>query len=143
MAEYGINALLSSKIFLSCITAYIFAGLIKIFTDFMKTKRLSILSLIRSGGMPSQHVAIGTALVLSVYLDQGFSPLFIATMVMVIYIVHESIVAKYEIGKHSTFLNILNKGFKQFRETIGHRGVEAFAGFIVGAVSTIMIGLAL
>ena len=78
------------EIILSAIIAYVIAHLIKITTALVKTKKFDIKHMIKAGGMPSAHSAAVSALTISVYLDQRFTPLLAVTLLFSLIVIRDT-----------------------------------------------------
>lgn len=141
MVDYNIINLFTNKIILSVFFAYLVSAIGKCITSAKKGKGIDFSSFYRSGGMPSMHTAMGTALWVSIFFTEGYAPITIATFVMLLYVIHESLIAKREIGRHSVFLSTLRKGYKgrKFNIGIGHKGLEVAVGLIIGIAVPIVI----
>ena len=108
--------------------------------------------LFSTGGMPSSHSAVVSALTLSLALTEGVaSPLFAISFVLAGIVIHDSIGIRREAGKHATVLNDMKKEFydiinelnkgkaknklivdKRLKELLGHEPIEVISGMLLG-----------
>lgn len=110
-----------------------------------------------TGGMPSSHSALVTALTLAFLLTEGVtSPYFAISAVFASVIIHDAIGIRREAGKHATVLNQMKDEFelivkeiskgeekdsqvveKKLKELLGHEPIEAASGVLLGIILTL------
>ncbi len=137
-----LSALLSSKILLSVVFSYAFAGFIKIFFNYLGENKLDPKMFFSTGGMPSSHTATVTAMAVSVYLLEGVSNLFVVCFIMAIVVISDAIGVRRAAGKQAKVLNTLinelayARGFRMKRlyELLGHTPKQAVGGIILGII---------
>jgi len=105
------------KILISPLVALFVTASIKILLRLIKNKKISK-NLHKSGGMPSVHAAMVSALTLSLYLYQGFDTLFIVTLVFSMIIIRSTMIR---------------------REDIKHKPPEILVGIIIGLLISFLI----
>ena len=108
------------KILISPLIALLISHSIKVFLRLRKNKKLSKYHLNKAGGMPSGHAATVSALTLSLYLYQGFNPLFIVTLIFSLTVLRD------------TFLR---------RKEVRHKLSEILVGIILGILISFLIYL--
>src|SRR5690554_3610149 len=130
------------------ISAMLIAQVSKFFIDGLIHKKLNESILISTGGMPSSHSALVTALFVSIgmfdyyhlgTLSIGFSISFVIALV----VIHDSMGIRLEASKHATELNIIKYRLnmienidieeKKLKEKLGHKPREVLAGILLGA----------
>jgi acid phosphatase family membrane protein YuiD len=133
----------TNKIFVTTILAWLVSQSIKIATALVLTKRFNFRLLLGTGGMPSSHAAAVSALAISVGKATGFdSPLCIITIVFALITMFDAQGVRRAAGAQAAILNKMveeiyfNRGIRQQRlkELLGHTPVEVFAGALLGAV---------
>ncbi|MFW6383551.1 MAG: divergent PAP2 family protein, partial [Nanoarchaeota archaeon] len=77
--EERLIGLLSNKIFLSVVIATILAQFLKLINKLVQSKKFEWSKLWETGGMPSCHAALASALAFSVFLKEGISTISIVT----------------------------------------------------------------
>ena len=141
----------SNPIFLAATTSWLLSQFIKtIFALFNYSihSPLDFIELIlwRTGGMPSSHTALVTALTTSIGFKQGFSSdLFIFSLFSAVIVIRDAMGVRRSNGIQAKTLNevgikiaeMTKSAFKPIKEIKGHSPVEVFAGIIVG----ILIGI--
>jgi len=148
--------ILADKIVLSLVLTFIITQLFKFLTSSYKEGRINLGKFVEGGGMPSSHSSIVSALTISIFLYQGFSPLAVAVFIFSLIVVRDSFGVRKHAGIHAKVLNILkNTQIKKalnkkdilalknikLQENIGHRPIETIAGVLLGAAISIIVWL--
>lgn len=142
MISENIMMLLTNKIFLSCIISMGFVQVLKTVIKLVRTKRLDLKRLWETGGMPSSHAAIATALPLSSFLLEGISTVSLVALFLSLIIIRDAFGLRREVGKHAEKLNKLDKSsstHQKFNELSGHTPLEVMMGIAAGALITSLI----
>ena len=137
-------SLLTNKIFLSIVIAGVLAQLIKIAIFIFKHKqKFQIKDLIVTGGMPSSHSALVTALAIAVYLDQGLTAAFFLAAVFALVVVRDAFGVRRTAGEEGKILNKIIKAsklkIKTFHYSLGHTPAEVTVGIIIGIVASTLV----
>jgi len=130
------------------ISAMLIAQVSKFFIDGIINKKLNESILISTGGMPSSHSALVTALFVSIglfdyhhngTLSIGFSIAFVIALV----VIHDSMGIRLEASKHAMELNVIKYRLnlienidieeKKLKEKLGHKPKEVLVGILLGA----------
>jgi hypothetical protein len=120
---------------------------IKAITNSIKGNKFSFKHLIYGvGGMPSSHSAAVSYLASSIFILEGLSNLFVASLIFAIIVVRDAVGVRHTVGEQGKVINKLEeKEFKKesnmvhFSEKVGHTPMQAAAGIILGiAVSLLM-----
>ncbi|MBI1970078.1 divergent PAP2 family protein [Candidatus Woesearchaeota archaeon] len=139
--------LLQNRIFLICIFTWFISQLIKFFIYYVKHKKFHfrLFTDITSGGMPSSHAAIAAALATMVYREEGISTVFLITLAIIIFIIHNALLLRKHFGDQAKILNTVLqharvKGFQknQRKEYIGHEPLEVFTGLLLGLAMALL-----
>ena len=121
--------------------AWFTAQSLKVLLNFIRKRQLKWSYIYSSGGMPSAHTAIVTALATTVGILYGFnSPLFAIALVLAFIVMYDAAGVRRTVGYQSTLLNKMldelfrgNKDFSQrLQEFIGHTKWEVFFGALLG-----------
>lgn len=118
------------------IITLLFSQLCSGIIDMIRGKKFSINFFTKLGGMPSSHSSVVSALAASIYFIEGFSPLFLVTSVMAIFIIRDSYGVRYEVGEQARYLNTKFK--TKFLDRVGHKKSEVTAGIILGIVIAVI-----
>jgi len=120
----------------------------KVIAESIRERRFKLYRFFETGGMPSSHTAVVTALAVGAWRVAGFdSPLFAITLVFSLYFVLEATGLRQEVGKQARVLNeiideIIDKRHfakERTRELLGHTWSEVFWGFLLGLALTLLI----
>ncbi len=146
--------LVYNKAIVAPMLAWGIAQLIKVIIELIKNRRLDFSRLVSSGGMPSAHSAVTTALATVLALEQGFgSPLFAVSLILAAVVLYDSAGVRQSVGKQAFVLNRIIRELKDrrpmtelehdLRELIGHTPFEVGAGVVIGigfALFWVLIG---
>jgi len=139
--------LISSPIFLSSVTAWFFAQFIKALISILRfrsklPKRDLVLNLVWStGGMPSSHSAVVSALTTAVGFKVGFdSPLFMVSLFFSFMAIRDALGVRQAAGNQAKALNQIiidlndrwETSHKPVKEIHGHKGSEVVVGCLLG-----------
>ena len=135
------DPLLRNDPLVAAFIAWALAQGLKIFTDFPTRRRLAFRMWASSGGMPSSHSAIVTALTTVIGVQQGLdSPLFAICFVFGAVVMYDATGVRRAAGHQARILNhILAELFdghpisqRQLKELIGHTPVQVIVGALLG-----------
>ena len=119
---------------------------LKLFAMIINGKKVELISLTRSGGMPSSHSALITAITLSIGLKEGFSSsFFFLSVVLSLVVIYDARGIRHTVGNHAKILNnsVLNSKNNKLNEHVGHTMPEIFVGILIGIlVSLTMYNIA-
>jgi uncharacterized protein len=126
--------------FWSVFVAWIVSCIIKIFIDFYNSKKFSVLSGFRNGGMPSAHSALMGSITFAIFLHLGLSPLFFLSFVLTTLILRDAVTVRQEVGFLGVAVNKILKQNKQKEMEViyGHTLLQVFAGLVIGVVSSVV-----
>jgi len=128
-------------ILLTTFMAWLIAQSIKVLLGILREKRFDFRWFVGTGGMPSSHAAVVSALTTAVGLHTGFSsPSFYIALVFTIVVLFDAQGVRRSSGKQAEILNrILDDIYwkkkiqeERLRELIGHTPIEVFAGVLLG-----------
>ena len=138
-------------ILLTTLMAWVIAQSLKVVLGVSREKRFDFRWFVGTGGMPSSHAAVVSALTTAVGLHTGFSsPSFYIALVFTIVVLFDAQGVRRSSGKQAEILNrILDDIYwkkkiqeERLRELVGHTPIEVFAGTILGIfVALIFFGL--
>ena len=143
-----VKIIAQNPIFLAAITSWLLSQFIKTFIGFCGSSVHSLpvffdLLVWRTGGMPSSHSALVTALSTAIGFKQGVSSdLFIFSIFSAMIVIRDAMGVRRSSGLQAKMLNevgakmaeTMNIPFKPVKEVQGHTPVEVFAGMILGVV---------
>ena len=126
---------------ISALLSMIVAQVLKSVYSFGVQGELDIKKWFSSGGMPSSHSAMVSALSTAVGLKEGWtSSIFCLSVVFSLIVLYDASGVRQQVGKHSVALNRLlsdsfERGsfqFQEIKEFLGHTPLEVAAGVCLG-----------
>ncbi|MCL2705220.1 MAG: divergent PAP2 family protein [Spirochaetaceae bacterium] len=148
MQEYiHSNNIFNNPIFLAAIFSWFFTQFVKtVIIIILKPGQMPIryyisILLWKTGGMPSSHSALVTALATSIGFKEGFdSSLFIVACAYSLLVIRDAVGVRRSAGIQARTLNKLgsdlheklNIDYKSVKEISGHSVSEVFIGIIIG-----------
>lgn len=126
---------------IAAIAAMSISQLFKIITELIKNKTFNPNSLVVSGGMPSSHAALLTAITTAFAFQEGLgSPSFLITLSILMIITYDATGVRKLAGEQAQEYNKLldqlpnnqKKGLKKLTVRHGHTHCEVVAGIILG-----------
>lgn len=139
-----ISQILDNRILLVAIAACLIAQAIKLIIDVVQNGKISVKVLTTSGGMPSAHSALVTALAAGVGEDLGFkSAEFAIATIFAIIVMYDAAGVRQAAGKQARILNQMVEELfsddhkfneEKLKELIGHTPVQVIAGSVLGVV---------
>ncbi len=138
----------SNKILWTAILAWFVAQALKVIIDLLLKRKLNLGRMIGSGGMPSSHSAMVTALTVGVGMTEGVSSvLFAMCAVLASIVMYDAAGVRRETGEQAKILNQMIENWiddgtdfgRELKELVGHTPLEVFAGAALGiAIGFIM-----
>jgi acid phosphatase family membrane protein YuiD len=114
----------------------------KLFVELIKNKKVNVRSLFTTGGMPSAHSALVTALAASVGQTVGWgSAEFAIATIFAIIVMYDAAGVRQAAGKQARILNqMIDELFQEdskfsedrLKELLGHTPVQVIVGSILG-----------
>ncbi|MGH8354587.1 MAG: divergent PAP2 family protein [Pseudomonas sp.] len=123
--------------------AWLVAGSSKFVINCIRTKRLAF-DLIGYGGLPSNHSAIVSSMVMLIGLKEGIGhPAFGVALTLAFIVLLDANSLRRQIGLHAEAINALSLSAQagKLRERMGHSRGEILAGVLVGALTAAAIAL--
>ena len=127
---------------IASISAMAFSQIIKIIILILQNKTIKTDALTRSGGMPSSHSALITAITLSVGLKEGFdSSYFFLSVVLSLVVIYDARGIRHTVGTHAQVMNerILKNEYKKLNVNIGHTLPEIIVGIFIGLTTSFLM----
>ena len=146
--------IITNKVLVASIIAWALAQLSKTFVAFLQGKGLNLRYLIGSGGMPSSHSALVSALTTSIAVIDGVgSVTFAVSLVVALIVMYDAAGVRQSVSQQSRILNRIVKELRlgrhvadlesDLRELVGHTPFQVFAGSALGiAVALLWITIA-
>lgn len=136
--------LFNNTIFLSAVTGWLVAQILKTIIHMAFTKEFVAERLVGSGGMPSSHSATVCALAAASYFEYGAGSFeFALSLILAIIVMYDAMGVRRETGIQAKLLNDIMKIFadmgrselstnEKLKEFVGHTPLQVSAGAILG-----------
>ncbi|MBL8090382.1 MAG: divergent PAP2 family protein [Anaerolineales bacterium] len=139
---------LQNKVFIAAMLGWFLAQVLKIPTEYFRSRRWLWTMFFAAGGMPSSHSAMMVAGTLAVGLYHGFdNPLFGIAVAITMIVTYDAAGVRRQAGMHAERINVLFgellKGHiwdeEELKEVIGHTPLEVTGGIILGLLVSIVL----
>ncbi len=137
------SAILQNKVFIIGMVAWGLAQVIKIPLDYFRTRHWSWALLFTTGGMPSSHSSLMTAITHAIGLYYGFdNPTFALGVAITMIVTYDAAGVRRQAGIHAQRLNVIfdellkyhRLNEKELREMLGHTPLEVIGGILFGII---------
>lgn len=138
LADLGTN-----KVLWAALAGWFIAQLIKMVRSLVTNHKLDLSYMVSSGGMPSAHSALVTAMATAVGRLEGLgSPVFALAAIFASVVMYDAAGVRLAVSMQARILNHMIDDFfherglqaKRLRELIGHTPREVLAGAVLGFV---------
>jgi acid phosphatase family membrane protein YuiD len=142
-----VDEILANRVLLVALGAWLLAQVLKVLIYLSHERRLNLRHLVSSGGMPSSHSALVTALATATAITAGpRSPLFAVALIFAAVVMYDAAGVRQAVSVQARILNrMLDEIFveqrfneKRLRELIGHTPVEVFVGATLGLLVALL-----
>jgi uncharacterized protein len=148
----SISQILENRILLVAVAACLIAQVLKLIIDLIQNGKVSAKVLTTTGGMPSAHSALVTALAAGVGENLGWkSPEFAIATIFAIVVMYDAAGVRQAAGKQARILNqMIDELFSEdhkfneekLKELLGHTPVQVIAGAVLGiGISWLFMGI--
>lgn len=140
--------LFANMAFVSAFFAWLIAQALKFFFNYLRTRKIDFYVMVSTGGMPSSHSAMVSALATSIGLSTSFAdPLFALALGFALIVMFDAQSFRRAAGQQARLLNQIVEEFfkehhfseKKLAELLGHTRYEVFFGMLLGIVVTLWI----
>jgi hypothetical protein len=135
----SLAVLFQQKLFL----AVLLAGFVSQVLKLVLQKKFHVLDLLVTGGFPSTHAALITSVISGVFVEEGFSSLFILALVVGVIVVIDALGVRRSTGEEGKAINkiILIQKLKisPLHYSIGHKPLDVLGGVVIGYVSAYLV----
>lgn len=138
--------IITNKVLVISFCAWAVAQLLKVVVILVREKRLDLSYLVGSGGMPSAHSAVVSALATAVAITQGLgSVVFGIAAILAVVVMYDAAGLRQSVGQQAVVLNRIIQELRfrrpiaelerDLREFIGHTPFQVIAGATVGILT--------
>jgi acid phosphatase family membrane protein YuiD len=140
-----INEIFTNEVLIIPVCSWAIAQLLKVIIILIQKKQLDLRYLVISGGMPSAHSAVVSALATSAALTQGLgSAVFALSAILALIVMYDAAGVRQSVGKQSIVLNRMIRELSRRRtitdlehdlkEFIGHTSFQVIVGGLLGVI---------
>lgn len=140
------NDLLSNPFFLTSLSSWFVAQVLKVIINAFINKKISLERLVGDGGMPSGHSATVSSLATIAGLQFGFSSFeFAVAGILAVIVCHDATGVRMETGKQAIIINEMLDTFERMKmgyssdivlkEFVGHTPLQVAAGITIGILN--------
>ena len=139
----NLSAIFQNKVLIAGLIAWGLAQVIKIPLDYFRTRHWSWALLFTTGGMPSSHSSLMTAITHAIGLYYGFdNPAFALGVAITMVVTYDAAGVRRQAGIHAQRLNVIfdellkyhRLNEKELREMLGHTPLEVIGGILFGII---------
>lgn len=143
-----LNEIFLNKSLIAAVMAWLIAQCLKFLVPLIRENKVDFRSLITTGGFPSSHAAIVTALATSIGLRFGFgSGLFAVSLILASVVISDARGIRQAAAKQAQILNKIVEELYQkqelkmerLKEFLGHTSLEVFSGVLLGILIAILM----
>ncbi|MGF1458233.1 MAG: divergent PAP2 family protein [Leptolyngbyaceae cyanobacterium] len=137
-----IGDILQNRVLMVALAACLLAQFLKLVFELIIHRKINVRVLVETGGMPSSHSALVTALACGVGQTLGWaSPAFAVTTVFAIIVMYDAAGVRQAAGKQAKILNqIIDELFREkpefnedrLKELLGHTPIQVVVGSMLG-----------
>ncbi|MFP4102234.1 divergent PAP2 family protein [Coleofasciculus sp.] len=142
MQDFG--NILNNQVLLVALIACLVAQLLKLLVELTKDRKFNLRTLVTTGGMPSAHSALVTALAAGVGQTMGWaSPDFAIATIFAVIVMYDAAGVRQAAGKQARILNqIIDELFQEgkefnedrLKELLGHTPFQVIVGSMLGVL---------
>ena len=140
------NDLLSNPFFLTSLSSWFVAQVLKVIINAFINKKISLERLVGDGGMPSGHSAPVSSLATIAGLQFGFGSFeFAMAATLAVIVCHDATGVRMETGKQAIIINEMLDTFERMKmgyssdivlkEFVGHTPLQVAAGITIGVLN--------
>ncbi len=137
-----------NRVLMVALAACFLAQATKLLVEIVQHRKLNVRVLVETGGMPSSHSALVTALATEVGLDRGWSSLeFAIATVFAFIVMYDAAGVRQAAGKQARILNqLIDELFSgdhhltetRLKELLGHTPVQVIVGSAFGVFISLL-----
>jgi len=146
--DRAIYELVNNSTLVAAISSWILAQLIKFGLGILLEGDFDLTRLTSSGGMPSGHAALVSAVAAGIAREHGFSSSeFAMSLVLALIVMYDAAGVRQAVGIQAQMMNDIlhdsyhGSGFTpvKIKEILGHTPVEVIAGAVLGLAVSILV----
>jgi acid phosphatase family membrane protein YuiD len=138
-----LHELITNYVLIIPLCAWVIAQILKTLVALLQGKGLDLTYLISSGGLPSAHSAMVSALATAIAITEGFGSTFFAiSVILAVIVMYDAAGVRQSVGQQSVVLNRIIREIRSreplikmeadLRELMGHSPFEVIVGSALG-----------
>lgn len=140
--------LINNRIVIAALLAWIIGQFLKFPLDHLLNKRWNWGIIFSSGGLPSSHSSLVTAVSLTIGMQEGFdSAIFALSIAIAMIVIYDAAGVRRQAGIHAERINQIMTSFfesgqlpeKELKEMLGHTPFEVITGVILGILVSFLV----
>ncbi len=140
--------LINNRVVIAAVLAWVIGQFMKFPLEYILNKRWNWGILFSSGGLPSSHSSLVTAVTLTIGLQDGFdTSIFALSAAIAMIVIYDAAGVRRQAGIHAARINEIMKNFfesgqlpeKELKEMLGHTPFEVITGIILGIIIALML----
>jgi uncharacterized protein len=146
-------AIVHNQVLVTALVACFLAQFLKLVVEVVRHQKLNFHVLVETGGMPSSHSALVTALATGVGQTIGWgSTEFAVSTIFAIIVMYDAAGVRWAAGQQARILNQILAGqassqdpeeqVEHLKELLGHTPIQVFVGSVVGVAVSLLSGVA-
>jgi uncharacterized protein len=137
-----IYEMITNEMLLSCFIAALLCQAMKFIIELLDKGKMDYSLLFETGGMPSSHAGLVSALLVSLYFVDGFSTVFIVALIFGLIVIRDAFGIRKQSGEQARVVNKIifdlklekKLKVKRLRELVGHTRTQVVVGLLVGII---------
>lgn len=139
---HDFSEILDNNVLLIAVIACLTAQVLKLVVEFIKNRKVTVRTLVTTGGMPSAHSALVTALATGIGQSSGWaSTEFAMATIFAIIVMYDAAGVRQAAGKQARILNqMIDELFREdhkfnedrLKELLGHTPFQVIVGSALG-----------
>ncbi len=146
-----VSDILQNRVLLTAIGASLMAQVLKLVIEFIRNRKVNARTLVETGGMPSAHSAMVSALATGVGQMAGWKSIeFAIASIFALIVMYDAAGVRRAAGKQARVLNqIIDEFFQgdhkfnedRLKELLGHTPVQVIVGTVLGVAISCLAGV--
>jgi len=138
-----LTELLQNRVLIAAVAAWLIGQFLKFPLEYILNRRWNWGIMFSSGGLPSSHSALVTAVTLSIGFQDGFdTSIFALAVAIAMIVIYDAAGVRRQAGIHAERINEIMKNFienrrfpeEDLKEMLGHTKFEVIAGVLLGVL---------
>jgi acid phosphatase family membrane protein YuiD len=142
------STLIHNRVVIAAMLAWMIGQFLKFPLEYLLNKRWNWGIMFSSGGLPSSHSSLVTAVALTIGLQEGFdSAIFALAAAIGMIVIYDAAGVRRQAGIHAERINAIMKSFFEsgqlgedelddLKEMLGHTPLEVVSGVLLGVLIT-------